>query len=91
VEATVERKEPIPVINPAPTVDQGSLAHTILLYTVSEPGEWTAGSISEDLSDMQLAAVERAAQRLHRDGFIHINSSDHHLWPRRPGRAVIHA
>lgn len=30
-------------------VRQGSLADTVLSYAISEPGEWTASSIADDL------------------------------------------
>ena len=72
-----------------PTFKQGSVPHTVLLYTVSEPGDWTASSIAEDLPDLELSAVRRAARQLSRAGLIHINSTDHRLWPRRAARSVI--
>lgn len=68
---------------------QGSVPHTVLLYTVSEPGDWTAQSIAEDLPGLGAAAVQRAARQLSMAGLIHINSADHRLWPSRAARAVI--
>ncbi|MEL6341772.1 MAG: hypothetical protein AAFV53_01470 [Myxococcota bacterium] len=70
-------------------VEQGTLSHTVLLYTVSEPGDWTVEDIVEDLPANPPEAVRRAATQLFEAGYIHINSSDHRLWPRRAGKAVI--
>ena len=70
-------------------IERGSVPHTILLYTVSEPGDWTASSIAEDLPGSDPAALRRAAKTLHKAGLIHINSADHRLWPRRSAKGLI--
>ena len=70
-------------------IQRGTVPHTVLLYTVSEPGEWTVDDIVEDLPGADPGAVRRAAQGLFSEGYIHINSADQRLWPRRTGRALL--
>jgi hypothetical protein len=70
-------------------IERGSVPHTVLLYTVSEPGDWTASSIADDLPGSDPAALKRAAKRLHSAGLIHINSADLRLWPRRSAKGHI--
>ncbi len=67
-------------------LEQGSVYHTILLYCVSEPGEWTAEDIVDDLPDLDLRTVGAALRQLVDAGLLHINSTDSHLWPTRAGK-----
>ncbi|MFT5681747.1 MAG: hypothetical protein ACI8RZ_002659 [Myxococcota bacterium] len=70
-------------------VERGSIPHTVLVYTVSEPGDWTIKTIVEDLPDASPESIQSATNELFHAGYIHINSSDHRLWPRRAGKAMI--
>lgn len=70
-------------------VEQGSVSHTILVYTVSEPGDWTVEAIAEDLPDASPETIQSVTHQLFDAGYIHINSSDHRLWPRRAGKAML--
>ena len=69
----------------------GSVLHTVLLFTVSEPGEWTVASIAEDLPELGVDPIQHAAERLFEAGLIHINSYDHRLWPLRAGKDLLSA
>lgn len=64
----------------------GSVAHTVLVYSVSEPGGWTAAQIIEDLDELSLTQVREAIALLRDEGLIHENSTDHRLWPTRSGK-----
>lgn len=70
-------------------VEQGSIKHTVLVYTVSEPGDWTIEAIMEDLPGEAPEIIQQATHQLFDAGFIHINSSDNRLWPRRAGKAML--
>ena len=70
-------------------VERGSVQHTVLVYTVSEPGDWTVEDIVEDLPDTSPESIHTATHQLFDAGYIHINSSDHRLWPRRAGKAML--
>ena len=70
-------------------VEQGSIKHTVLVYTVSEPGDWTIEAIVDDLPDASAEKIQRATHQLFDAGYIHINSSDKRLWPRRAGKAML--
>lgn len=70
-------------------VERGSVQHTVLVYTVSEPGDWTIESIVEDLPDTSVEDIQSATSELFNAGYIHINSSDRRLWPRRAGKAML--
>ena len=70
-------------------VEQGTVPNTILIYTVSEPGDWTVETIAEDLPDTSTEAIQSATHQLSDAGYIHINSSDRRLWPRRAGKAML--
>jgi hypothetical protein len=70
-------------------VERGSVPHTVLVYAVSEPGDWTVQTISEDLPDTSPEVIQSATHALFDAGYIHINSSDHRLWPRRAGKAML--
>ncbi|RME27461.1 MAG: hypothetical protein D6798_04490 [Deltaproteobacteria bacterium] len=67
-------------------LEPGSVSHTVLLYCVSEPGEWTAEDIVDDLPDLELREVRRAIDELAAAGLLHVNSTDSHLWPTRAGK-----
>ena len=41
-------------------VEQGTVSHTILVYTISEPGDWTVEAIAEDLPDASTEAIQSA-------------------------------
>ncbi len=64
----------------------GSVAHTVLIYSVSEPGEWTAADIVDDLDELSIAQVNDALTLLQEEGLLHENSTDHRLWPTRAGK-----
>ena len=70
-------------------VDRGTVSHTILIYTVSEPGDWTIDTIVEDLPDTSAEVIQSVTHQLFNAGYIHINSSDHRLWPRIAGKAML--
>ena len=70
-------------------IEQGTMLHTVLLYTVSDPGDWTARDIVDDLPGTHPAAVRRAVHSLQTAGLIHENSADQRLWPRREAKALI--
>ena len=67
----------------------GSIPYTVLLYSVSEPGEWRADDIAEDLLDADPNAVRRAVEDLLKRGYLHRNSTDERLWPLKAGRAAL--
>lgn len=67
----------------------GSLGYTVLLYSVSEPGEWRSEDIVDDLPDCDPEQVHKVVGELEARGFIHRNSTDKRLWPLRPGRDAI--
>lgn len=69
-------------------IEPGSLPYTILLYVVSEPGAWTAQDIVEDLPGTSPQALDEALVALIREGMIHVNSTDDHLWPLKPGKVA---
>ncbi len=73
------------------TIEQGSLSHTVLVYTISEPGDWTTDDIADDLPGASPEEIRSTVNTLFREGFIHINSSDKRLWPKREGRAALRA
>lgn len=68
------------------SLETGSIFHTILLYTVSEPGEWTDESIVDDLPELSLSDVRAAIDELVAAGLLHVNSTDLHLWPTAAGK-----
>lgn len=68
------------------TLETGSIYHTVLLYSVSEPGEWTDEDIVEDLPELDLAQVRSAIDELVSAGLLHVNSTDLHLWPTAAGK-----
>lgn len=72
-----------------PHLETGSVRHTVLVYSVSEPGGWTVDSIAEDLPDLALDDIRAAARDLFESGLIHINSFDRRLWPLRSGREAV--
>lgn len=72
-------------------IDPGTLIHTVLIYSVSEPGEWTAEDIADDLPEGDPAQVRRAVAALVAGGLLHQNSTDHRLYPSRTGKQVIRA
>lgn len=67
----------------------GSIPYTILLYSVSEPGEWREDDIVEDLVDCDVDQVRSAVDALAARGLIHRNSTDRRLWPLRAGREFL--
>lgn len=67
-------------------LEPGSIHHTVLLYCVSEPGEWTAEDIVEDLPDLSVGTVQDAIDALVDAGMMHQNSTDLRLWPTRAGK-----
>lgn len=68
------------------TLENGSIHHTVLLYTVSEPGEWHAEGIVDDLPELDLVQVRQAIDELVQAGLVHVNSTDLHLWPTASGK-----
>ena len=72
-------------------IDPGTLVHTVLIYAVSEPGEWTATDIADDLPDGDAGATRRAVRVLVDGGLLHENSTDLRLYPSRLGKQVIRA
>ncbi len=70
-------------------LNRGSLHHTLLIYAVSEPGEWTAADIADDLVDTTVAGVTAAVQDLVGAGFLFRNSTDARLYPSRRGKDAI--
>lgn len=67
-------------------IEPGSVLHTVLLYVVSDPGDWTAQDIVDDLDDLTLTQVEQALALLTQHGLVHVNSTDSRLWPTRAGK-----
>lgn len=67
-------------------IEPGSVLHTILLYVVSDPGDWTAPEIVDDLDELTLPQVRSALATLSEHGLVHINSTDHRIWPTRAGK-----
>jgi predicted transcriptional regulator len=61
----------------------------VLLYSISEPGEWRAEDIAEDLPDSDPEQVRRAVEELLEQGLLHRNSTDQRLWPLRAGREAM--
>ena len=67
----------------------GSVEYNVLLYSVSEPGEWRAEDIVADLPECDADQVARAVGSLEAAGFIHQNRTDCRLWPLRAGRSAL--
>jgi Fe2+ or Zn2+ uptake regulation protein len=67
-------------------IEPGSVLHTVLLYVVSDPGDWTEQEIVDDLDDLTLAQVQNALTLLVQHGLVHQNSTDRRLWPTRAGK-----
>jgi hypothetical protein len=74
---------------PSMEIVPGTTLHTLLVYAVSEPGEWSAESIHEDLPHLEIDEVRRAIRILAQKELVHENSTDHRLWPRREGKAIL--
>jgi len=72
-------------------LEPGSVRHTVLVYAVSEPGQWTTDAIAEVLPSESLAEIELATADLIEWGYMHVNSFDRRLWPLRAGRQAIAA
>ena len=70
-------------------IQHGSIPHTILLYTVSEPGEWTVEDIADDLPDFDTQAAMQAVEALVESRLLHQNSADRRLWPLRAGKDAL--
>ncbi|MCB9779667.1 MAG: hypothetical protein H6742_13970 [Alphaproteobacteria bacterium] len=70
-------------------VDPGSVLYTVLLYVVSDPGDWTVEEIVDDLPNLSLAAVRDALATLSSEGLVHQNSTDMRLWPTRAGKDLL--
>ncbi len=64
----------------------GSLAYTVLLYVVSEPGTWTIQDIVDDLPGASPADVSDTIATLLSAELLHSNSTDGRLWPLRAGK-----
>jgi hypothetical protein len=69
----------------------GSLLHTVLVYAISEPGEWDCASIAEDLPWITAEQVGELVDLLAREGMVHRNSTDGRLYPSSAGKAVLGA
>jgi hypothetical protein len=67
----------------------GTTLHTLLVYVVSEPGEWSAEAIHEDLPHLEIDEVRRAIRILAMKELVHENSTDFRLWPRRAGKELL--
>lgn len=67
-------------------IEPGSVLHTVLLYVVSDPGDWTPQEIVDDLDGLTLAQVQAALEQLTQHGLVHQNSTDRRLWPTRAGK-----
>lgn len=67
----------------------GTTLHTILLYTVSDPGEWTAEDIADDLPTLEIDEIRTTIRTLMSRGLVHENSTDRRLWPRRAAKQVL--
>lgn len=72
-------------------LEPGSVRHTVLVYAVSEPGQWTSESIAGDLPEIAATEIGRAVDWLVTQGLVHVNSFDLRLWPLRMGRQAIAA
>lgn len=71
------------------SIEPGSVNHTVLVYCVSEPGDWTVEDIVDDLPELSLAGVRAALGLLVDAGLVHVNSTDHRLWPTRAGKDLL--
>jgi len=67
-------------------IEPDSILHTVLLYVVSEPGEWTAQDIVDDLPELTLDKVTQALDTLADGSMLHVNSTDGRIWPTRAGK-----
>jgi len=67
-------------------IEPDSVLHTVLLYVVSEPGDWTSQDIVDDLPELDLAQVAQALELLSEHGLVHVNSTDLRIWPTRAGK-----
>lgn len=67
----------------------GTLPYMVLVYSVSEPGEWRTDDIAEDLQDADLDQIRTAVEGLEALGLVHRNTTDQRLWPLRAGREAL--
>jgi Mn-dependent DtxR family transcriptional regulator len=65
---------------------RGSLAQAVLSYVVSEPGEWTARGIAEDI-EIQIRVVTENVRSLQRRGLI--VREDTGIQPTKVGREAL--
>lgn len=70
-------------------VDPGSVLYTVLLYVVSDPGDWTVEEIVDDLPHLTLPDVRDSLATLSEQGLVHQNSTDLRLWPTRAGKDLL--
>jgi hypothetical protein len=69
----------------------GSLLHTVLVYAISEPGEWSAALIAEDLPWTTADQVDGLVGMLTDAGMVHRNSTDGRLYPSTAGKQALSA
>lgn len=67
----------------------GTLPYMVLVYSVSEPGQWRSDDIAEDLEDGDLNQIRAAVDGLEALGLVHRNSTDQRIWPLRAGREAL--
>ena len=67
---------------------RGSLAQVVLSYAVSEPGEWTAQKIAEDI-EIRVSTISENVRSLERRGMIISKAKLTSIHPTDRGRDVL--
>jgi len=65
---------------------RGSLPQMVMSYAVSEPGEWTAREIAEDI-EVTIYVVSETLRSLRRRGMVLIDGKN--VYPTESGKQVL--